>query len=377
MDVTMEDRPADSNSLDSLIKTDIPVAKPTGPVQMIAPTSKQPLAWLSKSAGESRKSITEEEREYFSGALFADVFDARPGPNDVQQIDILDRVALIDFFPSFENGAFADLALENSALTYYPREIGLNKPGLYFHTDVVLGGLLDSSLEFFKMFLSESYIVIRLSAFLGFTLERKNPFHLDEMVLSGCLGGLKVCYPPGAVLLEVISAGIRITFPNEKKKEQPVKRGREEDKIGPPPKRQKQSSGVEISKSEEVVEVKATSQLSSSSNQQKPAKSKTPDLLKLADPQRLVNVGSAALTRPSGPITTDTQSKPDTTYKKSKSSFSVEIFGTLLFYVPFGSILPLQLEYTAQYTPENVHFDMVLFQHKSWKNVFGVENFEV
>ena len=68
MDVTMEDRPADSNSLDFLIKTDIPVAKPTGPVQMIAPTSKQPLAWLFKSAGESRKTTTEEEREYFNVA---------------------------------------------------------------------------------------------------------------------------------------------------------------------------------------------------------------------------------------------------------------------------------------------------------------------
>ena len=120
MDVRMEDRPADSNSLDFLIKTDIPVAKPTGPVQKIAPIFKQPLTWWFKSAGESRKATTEEEREYFNGALFTDVFDARPGPNDVQQIDILDRVALIDFLPSFENGAFADLALENSALIYYP-----------------------------------------------------------------------------------------------------------------------------------------------------------------------------------------------------------------------------------------------------------------
>ena len=154
------------------------------------------------------------------------------------------------------------------------------------------------------MFLSESYIVIRLSAFLGFTLERKKPFHVDNIVLSGCLGGLKVGYPPGAVLLEVISAGIRIIFSNEEEKEHSVKRGHEGDMTGPPPKRQKQSGDVEISKSDESIEVKATSQLSSSSNQQKPARSKIPGLLKLADPQRLVDVGSAALTRPSGPITT-------------------------------------------------------------------------
>ena len=194
---------------------------------------------------------------------------------------------------------------------------------------------------------------------------------------SGCLGGLKIGYPPGAVLLEVISAGIRIIFSNEKKKEQSVKREHEEDMTGPPPKRQKQSGDVEIPKSDEAVEVKATSQLSSSSNQQKPTKSKMPDLLKLGGPQRLVDVGSATLTRPSGSITTDTQSKPDATYKENKSGFSVEMFSTLLFHVLFRCILPLHLEYTAQYTLKNIPFDIVLFQHKTWKNVFGVENFEV
>ena len=377
MDVTMEDKPADRNALDHVAKAGIPAAKPTGPIQTIAAISKQPLAWLGGGASESRKTFTEEEREYFSDPLFTDVFDARPGPDDIQQIDIFDRVALVEFFPSFQNGAFAELALENCALTYYPREIGLNKPGLYFQTDVVLGGLLDNCSEFFKMFLSESYIVIRLSAFLGFTLERNKPFHFDEFVLSGCLGGLKLCYPPGAVLLEVVSAGVRITFANEKKDEKSGKRGLEQDTTGPAPKRQKQSGDKDTSGSNEESEQKASSQLTSTSSQPRPSESETPDLLKLTDPQKLVGLGSTVLTNPSGPVTTDTQSKPDVTYKSGKSSFSVEIFGNILFHIPFGSIVPLQLEYTAQYTPENVHFDMVLSQDKTWKNVFGVENFEV
>lgn len=113
----MDARPAETNVLDFLLSVDIPAAKPTGPIQTIAPISKQPLAWLASSPSEPRKTATEEEHEYFSGALFTDVFDARPGPNSVQQIEIFDRAALVNFSPSFENSAFADLALENCSLT--------------------------------------------------------------------------------------------------------------------------------------------------------------------------------------------------------------------------------------------------------------------
>ena len=317
----MEARPAETNSLDYLLSVEIPAAKPIGPVQAIAPISKQPLAWLATSPGETRKTAADEEREYFSGALFTDVFDARPGPNDVQQIEIFDRAALVDFFPSFENSAFADLALENCSLIYYPREVGLSKPGLYFQTDIVLGGLLDSVLECFKMFLSESQIVIRLSAFLGFTLERNEPFHFDKLVLSGCLGGLKVCYPPGAKLLEVVSAGVRISFSNMKKEETSGKREREPDTAGPPLKRQKQSGDVGSSKYQGTAEKTASSRLPSSSNQQKTPASTMPGLLELADPQKLASVGSAALTKPSGPVTTDARNRLAATNKEGKSTF--------------------------------------------------------
>jgi hypothetical protein len=339
----------------------------SGPVQAVSPPPAQ-TSWFTTRPGATRLTKEQEKSLYFLSPLWRDTFGSKPSPDSIQEIEIFDNVQLVDFFPSFENTAFKDLALENCILAYYPREIEKNAPGLYFRTDLILGGLLDTPLEFFKMFLSESDIVIRLSAFLGFTLERDKPLHFDKITLAGCLGGLRVSYPPGNVLLEIVSAGIRITFDNNKDKKDGQKRPPPESGEIPDPKKRKTETGASS----------APANTPDIPPKPKPSVSSTiSNIADLTDPNKLVGVASAALTHPSGPVTTGTNPQPDTTHDKGKSSFTAEIFGNILLHLYIGRVVPLQLEYTAQYSPENIHFDMVLSEGKSWDHAFGIKNFEV
>ena len=344
-----------------------------GPIQTIPPTSNLPPAWLAPAPGNATRSAEEEENEYFKSALFSDVFECRPKPDDIQIINIVDRNALVDFFPSFENTGFKDLTLEDCSLSHYPTKVGLHEPGLYFQTDLVLGGHLQSVSNFMKMFLSETNIRIRLSAYLGSSLSTGN-FNFDRVTLSGCLSGLKVGYPPGTVLLQVISAGVRITFEN--RKETSTRKRRPDDTEPEPPiKKLKQGgSSGSFSKAGEPPKENAGEP---DSKEQGSNLSRLPALLQLSDSRKLLGIGAPTLAEASGPVTNATDTTLDTKYGKGKSQFSVGIFGNLLFRIPFGSIVALQMEYTAQYDENNVSFVMVLPQNKQWVNAFGVENLHV
>jgi hypothetical protein len=319
----------------------------TGPVQAVAPISRPPRSWFTPSTTPGKpKVLADEKKDYWANPLFRDVFGYRPGPNDIQVVEIFDKVALVDFFPSFENGAFKDLSLQNCALTYYPQAKGPKEAGLYFQTDLVLGGVLDGVLDFFKMFLDQSYIIIRLSAFLGFELKPEKPLRWDKIVLSGCLAGVKICYPPTLILLEVISAGMRITFVNEKPA---PKRKAEDDEASDRPAKQRAAQGG--------AKIPTASTGDSQSIQAPPSGTTSAG-------------GNSELVRKRG-------RKRVIEPQHAKRGISVELFGNLLLFVGDGSIVPLQLEYTAQYTAENIHFDMVLSRHKTWKDAFGIENCEV
>ncbi|OQE44816.1 hypothetical protein PENCOP_c002G06273 [Penicillium coprophilum] len=315
----------------------------TGPVQAVAPISRPPKSWFAHPLPLAKAKTPEEELEdYKADPLFRDVFGYRPGPNDIQVVEIFDKVALVDFFPSFKNGAFKDLSLQNCALTYYPELKGQKEPGLYFQTDLVLGGVLDGAFDFIKMFLDQSYIVIRLSAFLGFELKPTEPLHFDKIVMSGCLAGVKICYPPKFVLLEIISAGVRVTFINEDEK--PQKRKAEEGDASDRPTKQRTTTGGK------AVPVPLTA---ASQSAQVPLSGTTSPKLEKRRGRKHI--------------------EPE----HVKRGMSVELFGSLLLFVGEGSIVPLQLEYTANYTEEKVHFDMVLSRHKTWKDSFGIENLEL
>lgn len=356
--------------------------KNNGPVQAVCPAPAQ-ISWFYNRQKEPVLSKEKEQSAYYADSLYRDVFGVRPLPNSIQEIEIFDSVELVDFFPSFENTAFKDLALENCVLTYFPEKIAYNAPGLYFRTDLILGGLLDGPLDFFKHFLSESHIVIRLSAFLGFTLERDTPFHFDEIVLAGYLGGVRFSYPAGVVFLEVVSAGVRVTFQNNKDKKKDGKRSAPTDSESPESKRLKAGSGAALIPSQDEKHEPTGSasgtkpdlppqDMTGSTDTSTAKGSKT-----TTDPNNLVDIGSGSLKRPSGPVTDKVNVKPDTTHQDGKSSFTAEIFGNVLLNLPFGRAVPLRLEYTAQYASDNIHFDMVLSEGDSWDHLFGIEGFNV
>ncbi|KAF2835442.1 hypothetical protein M501DRAFT_1019959 [Patellaria atrata CBS 101060] len=93
-----------------------------------------------------------------------------------------------------EKAALGELALENCCLKWYDQKSGTEEPGLYLRTDLRLGGLLDNALSIFEPFISESDIVIRLSAHLGLTLDSTECLRFKNLTLAGCMTGVRIVF---------------------------------------------------------------------------------------------------------------------------------------------------------------------------------------
>lgn len=275
-----------------------------------------------------------DEQTYFNDPLFVGVGPVVEEPEFVE-LKIQDKISMVDFFPEFKNGAFQDLALENFLLQWYDKKIGQEEPGLYLRMDIRLGGILNSVLEIFESFISESDILIRLSAHVGFTLDAADGFKFKQLTFAGALEGVVVCYPVGIPVLTIYSAGVRVAFKNLKA---------------------------------DVAEGQSTpgSQASSGSN---PNKSWTEEMAKST---ALLDKGTGSLDNPAGPITNQANATPAAVKDTPQSAFRAEVFGDVKLSLP-GDILPLSLQYTASISGDLIHLDMVLRRGEVWICPLGVE----
>ncbi|KAI9162662.1 hypothetical protein HJFPF1_04253 [Paramyrothecium foliicola] len=121
---------------------------------------------------------------------------------------IQDKISMVDFFPGFKNGAFQDLALEDFLLRWYEKKIGQEESGCIFAW--ISGWMI------FESFISESDILIRLSAHIGFIPNFTDGFKFDQLTFAGALEGVVICSPVGITVLIIYSASVRVVFNNLK-----------------------------------------------------------------------------------------------------------------------------------------------------------------
>ncbi|RAH68427.1 ATP-binding protein [Aspergillus aculeatinus CBS 121060] len=153
---------------------------------------------------------------FWSDPLFENVAgrrDRAAGQQDREfwKYELDEAIPLSSLFPSLDSDAWNELRFRKSAVEFWSRPIGTEPAGLYLRTEIELNGALDGVFQVFRTVLGEAVQpVLRLSAYLGVTMEQDQTLAIDGVSLSGSLIGLRTPLPPVLELVTILSVGLRL-----------------------------------------------------------------------------------------------------------------------------------------------------------------------
>ncbi|PYI14935.1 hypothetical protein BO99DRAFT_436890 [Aspergillus violaceofuscus CBS 115571] len=153
---------------------------------------------------------------FWSDPLFENVAGRREraaGQQDREfwKSELDEAIPLSSLFPSLDSDAWSELRFRKSAIEFWSRPIGTEPAGLYLRTEIELNGVLDGVFQVFRTVLGEAVQpVLRLSAYLGLTMEQDQTMAIDGVSLSGSLIGLRTPMPPVLELVTILSVGLRL-----------------------------------------------------------------------------------------------------------------------------------------------------------------------
>ncbi|RAK81518.1 uncharacterized protein BO72DRAFT_209041 [Aspergillus fijiensis CBS 313.89] len=153
---------------------------------------------------------------FWSDPLFENVAgrrDRAAGQQDREfwKYELDEAIPLSSLFPSLDSDAWNELRFRKSAIEFWSRPIGTEPAGLYLRTEIELNGALDGVFQVFRTVLGEAVQpVLRLSAYLGVTMEQDQTMAIDGVSLSGSLIGLRTPLPPVLELVTILSVGLRL-----------------------------------------------------------------------------------------------------------------------------------------------------------------------
>ena len=133
------------------------------------------------------------------------------------KLEIDERTPLFDFFPRLPRSVFESIPFKKCALEYRFDVEGDKPAGASLVAEIELKGPLNKLYEVFSSVLGQQEPILRVTAFLGVTLDDGKDVEIESLTLAGCFVGCNIQYPTDSKLLRITSLGATISITKDGK----------------------------------------------------------------------------------------------------------------------------------------------------------------